>query len=438
MSQARDLIRTNVAPQSDIMFTRDYTKSPFLNKAWHTSVNFSNQRVELIPVNPQQNSIGSTVNFRLVKIADFWGWPVLQIPFSAVSGGTGFTYRRLVDFAGHHVINRINISHTSNQLQSIDGQVLNLQYRKDSSYTKRRICDKRYLGGFSPVARNSLARGSQVAWVDMDNIVWFAYSTNYFMPVLTLSNEIDFSVTFNNASDIVQSDHTGGTPTVSITSVSRKGIQYPVALVSHLAHVTGKEREFHTGLYERKGLAISFTNFKVQPRVTVNAITSGTVNVRLTAIKDPITEFYWAIRLASDVQTQFGNEPNRLLSYVGFSFTGNAGEMIPFHPKEYIDTRLREQYHSSIPEEKENLGFFSFSWIPEDHVNNNGSVHFANISDPTLNLNLGSAAGDSDAYDALNGTGVYGAAGVPIVIDVWFNTTNFIHQKGGDIRLVFA
>lgn len=438
MSDARNLIRTNVSPQSDIMITRDYTKSPFLNRAWHTSVNYSTQKLELSPVNPQNDAINSSANFRFVKNADFYGFIVIQIPFTAVSGGAGFSYRRLVDFVTQHVINRITVMHTSNTIQTVDGQVLNLQYRKDSTFTRRSNVDKRLLGNLSPTLRNAFAKDVQVGWVDLDNVLWFCYSTNYFLPVMTLSSEIDFTVYFNSAARIIQCDHTSGTPTVGISSVAVKGIQYPLSLICSLNHVTGFEREFHTGLYEKKGLAIAHTNFKQQPRYTVNSGTSGVVNVRLTSIKDPITEFYWAIRLMDDVTGDYSQEPNRLLSYVGMSFTGNAGELIPFTSKNWIDTRLREMFHSSIVEDEENIGFYSFSWIPEDHVNNNGTVHFANIADPTLNIFLGTNKGDSDAYDALNGTGIYGPSGKSIVIDVWFNTTNFIHQKGGDIRLVFA
>jgi len=284
-----------------------------------------------------------------------------------------------------------------------------------------------------------LANFAQVGWYDLDNLVWFCYSTNNFVPVLTLSHELAIDVTFNTAAYIVNCDYTGGTtPSVSISTAQIKGQSYPLAFVDQMVHVTGMEREFHVGLYEGKGLAIAHTNFKQQPRITLNAGSSGTLTLKMTSIKDPITEFYWAARLASDVQTDFGNNPNRFLSYVGFSFTGNAGEMIPFHPKEYIDRRLREQYHSSIPTDNENLGFFSFSWIPEDHVNENGAVHFGNISDPTINLFIGTTLGDSDLYDALNGGGIWGAAGVTCVIDFWFNTKNWIHQVGGDIRLVFS
>lgn len=441
MSQARDLIRTNVAPQSALMYTKDFARgSHFVNRAWTTTCNYSTQKIDIGPMNPTSNAIGTTANFRLVKNSDFYGYTCLQIPFTAVTKGTGATFARLTDFAGHHVINKISISHTSNRVQEIDGLFLNLQWRKNSTYTRDQVAKKRVLGGLTVSERETMSKFAQVAWVDFDNMVWFCYSTNNFVPVLTLSHELNFDVTFNNASHIIESDiPVGGTsPSVGITTATIKGQSYPLAFVNQMAHVTGLEREFHVGLYEGKGLAINHVVFKQQPRITIPAGTSGTVALRLTSIKDPISEFYWVIRLSRDVNTDYGKRLNKYLSYVGISFTGNSGEMVPFHSKEYIDTRLREQYHGSIPAENENLGFFSFAWIPEDHTNESGGVHFGNLSDPTVNLFIGTAPGHSELYDALHGVGEFGGVAQDATIELCFNVKNFIHQVGGDIRLVFA
>lgn len=437
MATARDLIRTNVAAQSGLIFGAEFENSYFTPKGWSKSTNYSTQKFELKPVNQVSDAFGATVEFRPPKTFDYMGFMALQIPFSAVVKGTNASHTRFVDYLGVHAVNNIEISHVSNVIARLDMNVYLPKYLLHADRRRRELWDPLLLGGLSPNTRSILATGGQVAMVPLDGFFWFTYGTNCFTPIIILSNELRFEVTFNPLSAVLQSNHTGGTPTGSISSQTVQGISHPLSLVFTAAHVTGDERSFQTDLYERDGILQAYKEFKQQPRITVTPGTTGVVPLRLTSIKDQISEFYWIARKSSDVNTPWANEPNRRLSYVSVSFTGNGGEMIPTHTKAYIDRRQREHYHSSYTGEAHNIGFLPLSWIPEDPINNTGSIHVGIISDPTINLNIGDSAGQSQIFDVLNGTSLDGSLADNVVLDVFVDAANWLHFVGGDVYRTF-
>ncbi len=437
MATARDLIRTNVAAQSGLIFGAEFENSYFTPKGWSKSTNYSTQKFELKPVNQVSDAFGATVEFRPPKTFDYMGFMALQIPFSAVARATGSTHSRFVDYLGVHAVNNIEISHVSNVIARLDMNAYLPKYLLHSDRRRRELWDPLLLGNLAPVTRNILATGGQVAMLPLDGFFWFTYGTNCFTPIIILSNELRFEVTFNPLSAVFQSNHTSGTPTGTISSQTVQGVSHPLSLVFTAAHVTGDERTFQTDLYERDGILQAYKEYKQQPRITVTPGTTGVVPLRLTSIKDQISEIYWIARKSTDVNTPWANNPNKRLSYVSVSFTGNGGEMIPVHTKAYIDRRQREHYHSSYTGEAQNIGFLPLSWIPEDPINNTGSIHVGIISDPTLNLNIGDSAGQSDVFDALNGTSLDGSLADNVVLDVFVDASNWLHFVGGDVYRTF-
>lgn len=436
MSSARDLIRTNTGPQSGLIFNSDFEASSFTPKGWGKYHNYAFQKQELTPQNSLPNAFGNSVTFKPAKNADYYGFACLQIPFSAITRGTGDSFCRYVDYVSLFCIEYIKITHVSNLLSAIDGNVLYAKYKKDSDPRKRHQYDPYLLGNLSPSVRNTLARNTQVATVPLDSLFWFTYSTSSFIPVIVLSHELQFEIKFRDYPSLIQSDHTGGSPSASISTITLKGLTYNLALIFLTCHITGDERNWQTNLYEGDGLMTPFKEYKQQPRFTQTAGTSGVIPIHLTSLKDQISEIWWLIRRQDDVQTNFANRPSRTLSYVSASFTGNGGEMIPAHTKEWIDRRVREQFHSSWTNEYDNIGMLPLCWIPEDPVNNTGSIHLGIISDPILNINVGVSAGQSEAFDVLNGTGPDAGSG-NLVIDVFVGCFNWIHWVGGDANKTF-
>lgn len=441
MASARDLIRTNTGPQSGLVITSDYNESSFTPKGWTKSHLYSTQKIEVTAVNASNDAFGSTLEFRPAKNADYYGFVCLQIPFSAITRGSDDTFCRFVDYAGLFAIESIKVSHVSNLLTQIDGNLLYPQYIKNSDPRKRHHYDPLVLGNLSPMVRHTLARSPQVALVPLDGLFWFTYSTSCFIPVIVLSHELRFEVTFRYPSAIIQSDYAanGGLnpPACSISAQTIKGITYNPALVFLASHVSGDERAFQTSIYEADGLMAPFKEFKAQPRVTLTSGQSGKIPIRLTSLKDQVSEIWFVIRRATDVSTQWLNRPSRTLSYVAVSFTGNGGEMIPTHTKEYIDRRIREQFYSSWQSQYVNIGVLPLAWVPEDPVNCTGTIHLGVISDPILNIDVGTSAGQSEAYDVLNGTGEDSTGAENIVVDVFTSAFNWLHFVGGDVNKTF-
>lgn len=436
MSSARDLIRTNTGPQSGLIFNSDYESSSFTPKGWAKYHNYSTQKQEVTPQNALPNAFGNSVTFKPSKNADYYGFACLQIPFSSITRPTGDSYCRYVDYVSLFCIEYIKISHVSNLISQLDGNILYAKYKKDSDPRKRHQYDPFLLGNLSPSVRNTLARSAQIGMVPLDGLFWFTYSTSSFIPVIILSHELQFEVKFRDYPAVIQCDPTSGTPSASIATQTLKGLTYNLALIFLTSHITGDERNFQTNLYEGDGLMTPFKEYKQQPRYTITAGQSGVIPVHLTSLKDQISEIWWVLRRQDDVQTNYGNRPSRTLSYVSASFTGNGGEMIPTHTKEWIDRRVREQFHSSWTNEYDHIGMFPLCWIPEDPVNNTGSVHLGIISDPILNINIGVSAGQSEAYDVLFGTGPDSGTG-NVVVDVYVAVFNWAHWVGGDVNRTF-
>lgn len=433
MATARDLIRSNTGPQSGLVFNGDYAQSFFTPVGWRRTTNHSTQKFDFIPINNQVDAAGATLEFRPPKTCDFLGFPTLQEPFSAITGGAGGTVARLVDYAVPHSVNNISVSHVSNLLTRFDGSVYLPIYLKNSEKRRREQWDPLLLGNLSPTTRNLLGQAAQVGYLPLDGLFWFTYSTHTFCPIIVLSHELRIEVTFNSIGTFVQ-DNSGNTPTCTISTQVIRGISYPLAMTFLNTHVTGDERTYQTSLYQQDGLLSPFKEFKGQPRQLIPSGTSGRYSFRLTSIKDQISEMYWIIRRQSDVTGDFTRRPNNRLSFVSFSFTGNGGEMVAENTYEWMNRRLREHFHSSRTAQTDGLGFYSFCWAPEKLRDNTGSVHFGVISDPTLNINLGTNVGDSECYDVLNG---FGEAAQNLVIDFWVDAFNWVHYVGGDINKTF-
>lgn len=435
MTTARDLIRTNTGPQSGLIFDADYEQSSFTPKGWGKYHNYSTQKQEITPVNATNDAAGTTLEFRPAKNADYYGFLAVQTPFTAITPGTGYSYYRFVDYLGIFAIDTIQISHVSNLITQFDMNVYYPKYKKDTDPRKRHQYDPLLLGNLSSMTRNQLATQSQVALTPFDGLFWFTYSTSSFIPVVVLSHELSIKITYKQMTALIQSDHTAGNPTATISPVTLKGQTYNPALVFLTCHVTGDERNWQTRLFEMDGIMSPFKEYKSQPRTVILAGTNGIIPIRLTSLKDQISEIWFILRRVSDLNTNYAQNPSRTLSFVSCNFVGNGGEMIASHTKEYIDRRIREQFHSSWVNENDHIGMLEVAWIPEDPINNTGSIHLGIISDPILNINVGTAAGQSEAYDVL--MGVNGDGQQQIAVDVFVDCFNWVHFVGGDINKVF-
>lgn len=433
MATARDLIRTNTGPQSGLIFDANYEDSSFTPKGWGKYHNYSTQKQEITAVNATQDAFGTTLEFRPAKNADYYGFVVAQTPVTAITPGANCSYSRFVDYLGCFIIDSIRVSHVSNLLVQLDMNVYYHKYVKDSDARKRFHQDPMLLGNLSPFVRDALATQPQVALTPLDGFLWFTYSTSSFIPVIVLSHELRFEVTYKAANQVIQSDVLAGTATIAPVSI--KGITYNPALIFMTCHVTGNERTWQCDLFERDGIMMPFKEYKSQPRVTILANQSGVIPIRLTSLKDQISELYFVIRRQTDVQTNYGNNPTRQVSWVSYSFVGNGGEMVPVTTYEWNNQRIKDQFHSAWHCDKYKFGIIPSAWIPEDPINNTGSWHLGIINDPIIYINVGTAAGQSEAFDLLNGTGTEPAQN--LVVDVIEEAFNWLHMVGGDINKTF-
>lgn len=439
MAAPRDLIRSNVGPQSGMIFDGNFGESPFCPMGWSKCTNHAVHILSLPPSNQADtNASNQTVTFEPKKNADYYGYCVLQIPFSAITPAVGATVTAWIDQLVLGAVNTWQVSHISNLLTRVDGQTAHKNYTLMQDYKAKHNLDPMILANYSLAERIQIAKGSFVGRYPTDHLFWFTYTTSDFIPVIFFSHELRFEVTFNQMNQLIYSDHpnTSAPPQASISTQTIRDVSYPLSFIWTTVHITGDERLSRAPMYEGNGLLQAFKEFKMQPRYVIQSGTQGTVSVRLTSLKDQISElWFWIIR-ASDLGNNYRNNPTNRLSYVAAGFTGNGGILVPLRDKEYIDQRARELHHSSLSFPRQNMGFIPYSWSTEDPVNCTGSIHLGVISDPTLDIVIGTQAGHSEAYDACNGTGAYSTP-ENLLVYVGVDAFNWIHMIGGDANKLF-
>lgn len=432
-------LKSLVGPETGFQFDEDPESSAFTKTGYYTSTPHIDCRY-LIKPQTAMNDYGNQIAvIRVEKDHDFAGLSELVIPFKPISSTGTYTYLRRSDWLGFAVIKEIHIKHNTHTLQSWQGDIMFPHYILESTQESRSHWDHQILGGLSTVQREQLASASCVARVPLELFAFWSKNTHHYMNTQSFSDEIKIYVHFHDKSEWVQTD-SNGTVTAEIGTVSINGEIFDVGLYLQQHHVTEAERVFHHQKQLNVGTLEPFVDYVNVGHAAVNPLQSNFFQVELKNLNMPVRHLCFVIRRANDLTTAYRKNHFRFYKILGFGMTAQAsgGEFVPYTSAKYARARIHDQYHSSHADNRYPIYFWSWTFTPEDHINELGCLHFGNINSPFLNVYIGTTDYTSEARDLSQGKYPGSTGAESLVVDVFAQAFNMKQDFGGTPRKIFG
>jgi len=437
-----NFLKSNVGPESGFQFDDDPMSSAFIKSGYYTTTPHIDVRYLVKPQTQLSDYANQCAIIRIEKDHDFAGLCELQIPSPALDSNAGvYTYLRRSDWFGFSVIKEIQVRHNTHVLQSFEGDTLFPHFLLETSALQRTQLAPMIVGDLSTGMRERLGKRGVVARVPLDNFFWWTKNSHTYMNTQSYADEIKIYVWFHHKSEWVQTDSTTE-PIATLGTVTTRGQTYELGLVLQQHHIVESERVYHHTKQLNEGVLEPFVDYINVGRQIVNANQNNYFKIEMKNLNMPVRHIIFTVRRATDQATAYRKEHFRYLKIVGYGMTAQSsgGEFVPFTPIRYLTTREHEQYHSSHADNKYPIYFKTWSYAPEDHINELGSLHFGNINNPELVIYIGTAANDSEARDVSNGNFPGQALGVgeQLIVDIYAMTFNLRQEFGGTPKRTFG
>lgn len=431
-------LKTAASVESGFQFDDDPKSSAFHKQGYYTTTPHIDARYLIKPQTTYADYGNQVAVMRIEKDHDFAGLCELQIPSQALVG-LNATYLRRANWFGFSVIKEIHIKHNTHTLQSWQGDTMFPHYMLETTADRRQLLDPLIGGDYSPVDREIMAERDAVFRVPLDLFAWWCKNTHTYMNTQSYSDEIRIYVSFYDKSEWVETDSTNA-PTAILGTVSIRSQTYELGLVLEQHHVVESERTYHHTQILNTGVLEPFVDYVNVGRQTIDPNQDNLFKVDMKNLNMPVRHICFVVRRATDVSTAYNKNLYNLLDVVGFGMTGQSsgGEFVPFTPGKYNMTRIRDQYHSSRSESAYPIYFKSWTYTPEDHINELGSLHMGNINNPQLVIYIGQAIGDSEARDVSRGHYPLQAGPEQLVVDIYAQTFNLRQEFGGTPKKTFG
>jgi len=280
--------------------------------------------------------LGNETVFDVARIGTFLEKCELQITISALTTVGAGTYARLCDYAGPALIKEIVFASNETNFERHSGKktVMEIFRSADTNTFFERVAP---LGGeLSPAQRNTLALGSQTFKVDLAG--YWNNQRSKDIVLSALSRDLRLIVTFANASDVVQTDYTSASFTIT-----------KAVLSTDVGHVTGIERDIASKeAYTDDGIQVAYEDYKIQ-QSTIPAGNSEYV-VELNGFVLPFTSTITHLQLASDVNVPFQKkylelDPTLLNNIDRIEFRESDGLAIDtIYGPDYVRKRWEENF----------------------------------------------------------------------------------------------
>lgn len=434
-----NFLKSLVGPESGFQFDDDPTSSAFTKSGYYTSTPHIDSRYLIKPQTQYTDYANQQVVIRIEKDHDFAGLCELIIPSQPVSSTGTYTYLRRSDWFGFAVIKQIDIKHNTHVLQSWQGDCMFPHYILESTQEQRSHWDHQLLGGIGPHQREKLAGQAIVAKVPLDLFGWWCKNTHTYMNTQSFSDEIKIVVYFNDKSEYIQTD-SAGVVTAPLGTVTINGENWDLGLMLQQHHVVESERVHHHSKQLNEGVLEPFVDYINVGRQTIRPLQDNFFQVELKNLNMPVRHLCFVVRRASDVTQAYQKNYFRFLKILGFGMTAQSsgGEFVPYTSAKYAQARIHDQYHSSHVDTRYPVYFWSWTYTPEDHINEMGSLHFGNINNPMLNIYIGTSAHASEARDVSQGDYPGQAAPESLVVDIYAQTFNLRQEFGGTPKRTFG
>jgi len=434
-----NFLKSLVGPESGFQFDDDPQSSAFVKSGYYTTTPHIDSRYLLKPQTQYTDYASQTAVIRIEKDHDFAGLCELIIPSPAVTSTGTFSFLRRSDWFGFSVIKEINIKHNTHVLQSWQGDCMFPTYIMESTQEQRHHWDPQIVGGLSESQRDALAPHAIVAKVPFDLFGWWCKNTHTYMNTQSFSDEIKIYVTFHDKSEWIQTD-SNGVVTAVLGSTTIDGQTFDLGLMLQQHHVVESERVHHHNKQLNEGVLEPFVDYINVGSKTIAPNQDNFFQVELNNLNMPVRHLIFVVRRASDLTTPYRKNLYRYFKILGFGMTAQSsgGEFVPYTNAKYARSRIHDQYHSSHTDNRYPIYFWTWTYTPEDHINEMGSLHFGNINKPMLNIYIGTSAHASEARDISRGNYPGTAGGESLVVDIYAQTFNLRQEFGGTPKRTFG
>lgn len=398
--------------QKDLMspmaFSAEIQHSPFLYHGYDTTKNFYVVRKDITPANPVADYAGSITEFRVDATHDKTG-PIqlfFTLPAFALPGGSVFA--RYVDFIGFAAWEKIELNYSGQNVYTIYPEDLFEKHRRLPGVEARDAINELIAGDKSAAERDALARAGQTIIVDLN--FPFTRGTSRFLEIQQLAQYITIKVFWKNMREIIQHDVLALPAGASITDVKLR--------ITNI-HVEKDERDHHTASTQLEhGLIKLYEDFQSQIE-RIPAATTGQYELNLRNFDTLVKRFGFILRLYSDLQTDWTNQPfENLQPIVRWKLVDASGDITEWIEDRYNRFYLHRIYHDAPAGEY--IYAHSFVLDPDDLLNCTGGFGIGNSTNPKLVLDFGGVvtAGDIQCY-------------------MFANEYNLTHQVRGDLQPAF-
>lgn len=436
-----NFLKANVGPESSFQFDHDPKSSAFVKAGYYTTCVHIDARYLYQPTTQYTDYANQTAVIEIARDHDFAGDCELQIPSQpVVIGGTTHTYLRRADWFGFSVIKEFSIKHNTHTLQEWVGDCMLPHYLMESCQEYRNNMDALIGGNLTEAQRDQMAGTSAVFRVPLDIWPWWTKNSHTYMNTQSYSDTIKIYVKFHDKSEFIQTDSTTNQPVAVLGTVVIRNQTYDLGMIIQTHHVTEAERVHHHGHQLNVGVLEPFVDYISVGQQTVKSNQDNFFRVDLKNLNMPLRHLVFTVRRKSDLTTAYQKNQYKWLKITGFGMIAqsNGGEFVPFKSDKYARTREHDQYHSSHTDMRYPLYFHSWSFTPEDHINELGSLHFGNINNPQLTIYIGTAVHDSEARDVSRGDYPASLGPEELVIDIYAQTFNLRQEFGGTPKRTFS
>jgi hypothetical protein len=401
---SRDFLQSHIGPESPLVLGfNPLDNSPWLARKWRVAINSVLDRRDIQPDTPGQYS--NTTVYKIPKIAEKIT-KVQHIHTVSALARVGGTYARFEDFAGFDHIDNIQISYAGNLIQTIYGMQLYLWHRMHKRQDKQ-DAEAILVAGNRTVAERNADSAAAQTWV-IDVPCFFTYETHSSFPIMVLADELRWETTFRPLAAIVQSDAAVGNVTGTLTQQLMR---------VWFVHNIQLERDMmKTGVNEGNGLIFPILDVERQ-NLTLLPSGNQSFNVRLTNAKAPCSYFQFFIRKNSNINVNHANTFNAFENLREWDMTANAQPLKRTVEHDYNLYHINPLYYEGTP--RDSIYGDSFSLVPENKYDCNGSNYFAMQNNPTLNITMPAVLGENHYSD------------------VYLYVENFIQVKGPDVVKIF-
>lgn len=403
---SKDFLQSHVGPESPLVLGfNPLTDSPWLPRKWRVTINHIIDRRDVAPESSGQPG-GSTV-YKWPKIAEKVTKIQVMTTHAALAQ-TGGTYVCFEDFAGFDEIDHVDISYAGNPLQTIYGLQMYIWHRLHKRQDKQDAEAVLVGGNMTQAERITAAASAQKFYVDIP--AFFTYETHSSFPLLVLAEEIRFEVFYKQLSQVVNSD-------ASLGNVTGGAITTQALRISFVQNIKSEKNIINSAVNEGNGIIFPILDVERQP---LNLLQSGNTsfNVKITNAKAPCSYFSFVARKNSKINsTTYGNTFNQFETVSNWDLMANSDYLIRNVEHDYNLFYLNPLYYEGPP--RDNIYGSSFSLVPENRYDCNGSNYFAMQNNPTLDVTMPSALGEN------------------YYLDAFFFVENFIQIKGPDVIKIF-